>query len=278
MCSALGKIDRVSFGLLNKDDLEKALAIDPNMPKSRRFLAVPFVGKDVPSPSSEFSHPDVKIGLTILAYRYEGLRRTDFMSILQLLHEDMEQELIPYNRRKACIRFAEWVMLTGARVRGWNREEEEEKARKKEKIEQKRKEHEEKERIARGEVKEEKDPEPVIDLLSFAPSPTPGVPSSPSHNSLSSSAFPQNGHVAGSLQTTDIWPLQLLEFNDEEQMQVVYDLLYKLPQISWYYLNEVQFPDLMKHQRLKVRTAASARIRADHPNALIAVIARASRH
>ena len=39
-------------------------------------MAVPFVGKDVPSRSSEFAHPDVVIGLTILAYRYEGLRKT----------------------------------------------------------------------------------------------------------------------------------------------------------------------------------------------------------
>lgn len=35
---------------------------DPKMPKSRKLLAVPFVGKDVPSRASEFSHPDVVIG------------------------------------------------------------------------------------------------------------------------------------------------------------------------------------------------------------------------
>lgn len=34
------------------------------MPKSRKLLAVPFVGKDVPSRASEFSHPDVVIGKT----------------------------------------------------------------------------------------------------------------------------------------------------------------------------------------------------------------------
>jgi hypothetical protein len=32
-------------------------------------MAVPFVGKDVPSRASEFAHPDVLIGLTILAFR-----------------------------------------------------------------------------------------------------------------------------------------------------------------------------------------------------------------
>ena len=63
----LGKIDRVSFGLLTPGDLARALAIDPKMPKSRRLLAVPFVGKDVPSLASEFSHPDIQIGLAVLA-------------------------------------------------------------------------------------------------------------------------------------------------------------------------------------------------------------------
>ena len=43
----------------------------PKMPRSRELLAVPFVGKDRPSEASEFSHPDVVIGLTIMAYRYE---------------------------------------------------------------------------------------------------------------------------------------------------------------------------------------------------------------
>ena len=40
------------------------------MPRSRFKLAIPFVGKDVPARASEFAHPDVIIGLTVLAYRY----------------------------------------------------------------------------------------------------------------------------------------------------------------------------------------------------------------
>lgn len=51
------KIDRVNFGLLTPGDLEKAKLSTPNMPKSRKLTAVPFVGKDVPSRASEFSHP-----------------------------------------------------------------------------------------------------------------------------------------------------------------------------------------------------------------------------
>lgn len=66
----LQKVDRVSFGLMNEQDCKRALAADPRMPRSRLHLAIPFVGKDAPSPASEFAHPDVLLGLTILAYRY----------------------------------------------------------------------------------------------------------------------------------------------------------------------------------------------------------------
>lgn len=36
-------------------------------------IAIPFKGKDLPSEKSEFSHPDIMIGCTILSYLYNGL-------------------------------------------------------------------------------------------------------------------------------------------------------------------------------------------------------------
>ena len=66
---AISKVNRVHYGLLTPRDVTDALRRDPTMPLSRRLLAVPFLGKDVPSLASEFAHPDVIIGLTILAYR-----------------------------------------------------------------------------------------------------------------------------------------------------------------------------------------------------------------
>merc|ERR1712072_160628 len=84
----LGKIDRVSFGLLSNADAklmkESGLYLSPN----RMLLAVPFNGKDVPSRSSEFAHPDVKIGLTVLSYRYSGLRRKDLQRVVTQLKQD----------------------------------------------------------------------------------------------------------------------------------------------------------------------------------------------
>ncbi len=61
------KVNRVSFGLLNDQECKNALLQDPLLPPSRLKLGVPFVGKDVPSQSSEFAHPDIILGLSVFA-------------------------------------------------------------------------------------------------------------------------------------------------------------------------------------------------------------------
>ena len=91
------------------------------MPRKRRLLAVPFVGKDTPSRASEFSHPDVVISLTILAYRYEGLREADFLGVMQMLKQSMAAQYGAYHKREACRRFVAWVEGAGAHVRGTQR-------------------------------------------------------------------------------------------------------------------------------------------------------------
>ena len=65
----LQKINRVHFGLLQPNDIKQLEDDGVKIPTTRKFLAVPFVGKDVPSRASEFAHPDVLIGLSILAFR-----------------------------------------------------------------------------------------------------------------------------------------------------------------------------------------------------------------
>jgi hypothetical protein len=77
----LSKVHRVSYGLLTEQTLRNWKIAEGEHhrppPKSRRLLAVPFVALEAPSRNSEFAHPEVLIGLSILAYRYEGLRLTD---------------------------------------------------------------------------------------------------------------------------------------------------------------------------------------------------------
>lgn len=102
----LSKINRVSYGLLRG---EHAANTGGGNSHSRLLLAVPFIGKDVPSRSSEFAHPDVLIGLTILAYRYEGIRVSDLVRIVSQLKQDFSRQLGPRDQRPACALFREWV-------------------------------------------------------------------------------------------------------------------------------------------------------------------------
>ena len=114
----LSKINRVGFGLLSKADLKQALESEPNISLARRLTAVPFVGKDIPSRNSQFSHPDIVIGLTTLAYRYEGLRFSDFENTLMALREQLDSEFGPFHKRPAALRYKAWVEEAGGKVRG----------------------------------------------------------------------------------------------------------------------------------------------------------------
>lgn len=114
----MGKINRVTFGLLSKQDIKQALESDPNVSLARRLCAIPFIGKDIPSRASQFSHPDIVIGLTIMAYRYEGLRFTDFENCLTTLREQLDAEFGPFHKRPAALLYKSWVEEAGGKVRG----------------------------------------------------------------------------------------------------------------------------------------------------------------
>ncbi|KAG5471337.1 hypothetical protein LSCM1_01417 [Leishmania martiniquensis] len=109
----LAKIDRVSFGLLQPSDL--TLSGDAaRIPYSRKMTAVPFVAKDVPSRSSEFAHPDVVIGLTILAFRYEGLRVQDVKELVTQLKQDFARQAGPKEHRPAAKLYKHWLRLSSS--------------------------------------------------------------------------------------------------------------------------------------------------------------------
>jgi hypothetical protein len=102
----LSKIHRVGFGILRPSDLSM---VDPKSPPSRKLLAVPFVGKDVPSRASEFAHPDVLIGLSILAYRYDGMRLSDVQRLSSQLKQDLSRQVGPRTMRPAAQTFDGWL-------------------------------------------------------------------------------------------------------------------------------------------------------------------------
>lgn len=68
---------RVEYGLNSKPD---------ELPK--KALAVPYKGKDTPSERSDFSHPEVTIGFTILSYLYEGLHVSQIKQTLLKLKKN----------------------------------------------------------------------------------------------------------------------------------------------------------------------------------------------
>jgi hypothetical protein len=216
----------VHFGLLQQQDIERLEALKASIPMSRKLLAVPFVGKDVPSRASEFSHPDVLIGLTILAYRYEGLRERDLHNTLREMQERMIEETGPFPDRPSCRTFERWILCTGKRVRGSK---------------------------APSNVAPLQLADGHSDLISTGKL---------GAQSLFSLTQAQSGQDPTSVwhffeDDEDIWPLQLVDRTDSEQMGVLFPLLAGLPHTVQYYLNEIVFPEMLAHQ---VR----------HPSSLIA--------
>ena len=113
MPHVLSKRVRIDFGLLSDEDAtrlklteweettarvggterelttEELLVINRT---SRELLAVPFTGKDAPSKAAEFAIPEVIIGLTVVAYRREGLRDRDVVRLLTRLLLDSSKD------------------------------------------------------------------------------------------------------------------------------------------------------------------------------------------
>ncbi|KAK2197865.1 bifunctional EF-Hand 1 [Babesia duncani] len=111
------RVNLVNYGVLDMKQVEDAMAMNPNVPQTRKMLAVPFVGKGTPSKDSEFSHPDVLIGFTILAYKYQGLRMSDFVLALRALAQQFYSEPGRPQDRPSYKAFDRWVRSAGARTK-----------------------------------------------------------------------------------------------------------------------------------------------------------------
>jgi hypothetical protein len=136
LAHCLSKINRISFGLLRESDIQR-LRKEVHVSLQRLLLAVPFIGKDVPANAAEFAHPEVLIGLTVLAYRYEGLRRRDVRRLVLTLKEEVQNEAGLMKDRPSFIRFQDWVDTAKAQAKR-NEEEEESKTEEKDKKDKKK--------------------------------------------------------------------------------------------------------------------------------------------
>ena len=115
---SMKKVLRVTFGLMTQREVDACLSNDPLTTKSRLKLAIPFVGKDVPSPASEFAQPDIMIGLTILAYRLQGLRPDDLREVTKEMQKSLAKESGQPQHRPSAVLYADWVTEAGGEICG----------------------------------------------------------------------------------------------------------------------------------------------------------------
>lgn len=229
----LGKINRVNFGLLQPSDLQRfSQQIIDVMPISRKLTAVPFVAKDVPSTSSEFAHPDVAIGLTILAFCYEGLRLGDTKRLLQELKKDFSQQLGPKDVRPAVLLYQEWIRRS-LEVSGPTAKEEEGPP------------SNAGQRVATEDVESEHSVLKEKNTSSLSLSSSSYRPSQPlpSASPSASIAAPTSGEIV---------PLSQLQVTDTYQLNSLHQLLHRVPDVVYYYLTSLVFPRTMLFHRLKV--------------------------
>ena len=237
---ALSRINRVNYGLLSTMDIARsvsrfresqqrqaALQQKSDMtaaaretgksrrptriaavPKARRLLAVPFVGKDRPSEASEFSHPDVLIGLSTLAYRHEGLRKDDVYKLVQKLRftlENDENDGSAYASRSSYRIFERYVNDGGAVIRG--------KA-------------------------------PSVAMVNTPVSGNVGALRSVPTKSTTSTLIYE--------EPEEVWPLQLLDLSDGQQMTAVYRALQRSKLACRDYLWQYAFPETLSLRPAKL--------------------------
>ena len=231
----LQKINRVHFGLLQPRDVELLENDGVKIPSTRKLMAVPFVGKDVPSRASEFAHPDILIGLTILAFRYEGLRPKDFTITIRHMQERLADESGLFKDRPTFQRFEQWILCCGKFIRGSKRRP---------------KPSRRKPNGGGGGTGKKRPPPPSKPKR---PSSVYGVTSVAV---TSTDAAAEVNIFAEIFKEVDdgIWPLQLIEPRDREQSRVLFALLAHLPHAVMYFLNDIIFPEVLAHQGLKLST------------------------
>ena len=245
---ALRKVSRVHYGLLSPKEMDEMRA-QGGLPRSRRFLAVPFVGKDAPSHASEFAHPDVAIGVTILAYRYEGMRQMDFGPALRLLRQGLDDEAGPLLRRPSSLMWISWMHAAGRRVRGTKA-------------------------LLQQQQNAGKVPSDAHSAVGGANgtggsalegvlpprhrSRAEAMPPAPSTLTLLGDSVERGATLdavvgsEGDGGSSDILPLHLLDVCDVEYMELLFSLLSAKPLVIKYYLESLVFPDVTAHQPMKL--------------------------
>jgi hypothetical protein len=227
---------------------------------------VPFVGKDVPSRSSEFAHPDIVIGLSILAYRYEGLRQRDFGLVVQSLRRQLSQGSSVF-RRAAQARWAKWVESVGGRVRGSSRGQDEAAKRRKEKSKARARARSDSKTSSPKSTSKDSD---TFDLIDWFNEPEDAAATHDGGDEAEEAGAAGNCAALGAGAAhaapdgvevvkadfddlvQNIWALEMVNIGSMEQMAMLWPLLRALPEAIQYHLNHTVFPTVTPHQGSKL--------------------------
>ncbi|KAJ1454760.1 hypothetical protein M885DRAFT_521375, partial [Pelagophyceae sp. CCMP2097] len=202
----LSKTNRVTYGMLRPQEIRR------DEPKGRRFLAVPFAGKDAPTEASEFSNPDAAIGLTALALRYEGMSRLAVRTLLVGLRDDLAQEHGPSAQRPASLLYVGLVEAAGGHVRGTNAS---------------------KLSLANTQTT-------LANSQASRPASSQALANSPA------------GERDEAELRHKLWPLAAVDVRDEDQVSTLHKLLEKAPRAIERYLDEHAFPETLAYRSLKL--------------------------
>jgi hypothetical protein len=96
---------RLSFDGLRSPDTGKVESA------SRALLAVPYTGKDTPSQVSEFAAADIRITMTVFAYKYQGMRVCDVANLVRELKNGLQSNSGPVRERSEYKVFQSWLQL-----------------------------------------------------------------------------------------------------------------------------------------------------------------------
>eukprot|EP01063_Lacrimia_lanifica_P039595 TRINITY_DN8724_c1_g4_i1.p1 TRINITY_DN8724_c1_g4~~TRINITY_DN8724_c1_g4_i1.p1 ORF type:complete len:4579 (+),score=2099.61 TRINITY_DN8724_c1_g4_i1:248-13984(+) len=223
----LQKIDRVSFGIMTPFDIDRALEENPQMPRSRIKLAIPFIGKDLPSQSSEFAHPDVVIGLSVLAYRYEGLREADFTEVLKQVQSSVEKEVGKYSQRKTNKMYEKWIDAANGKLlvnfdyqKGAGQDEEE--------------------GLERGES------------ALIRTHTQDGFDDPKRKQTMVLAAYAMAILAITESMFVEVVPLRKLKQSNREEVDKLFKLLRLCPEVVHWFLEELVFPEYLRHQVTKL--------------------------
>lgn len=222
------------------------------------------------------SHPDIVIGLTILSFRFRGLRRSDFTTLLKAMQESLHDEVGPYNLRPSSKLFADWVKLAGGHVRGSTLEQASVRLRKKQQLKADEKQIQkllELQWIQQQQQLEIRQARKASSTASMADVTAETVGGRKGTNATASSATDAPKSDAASeaaaaiaaaaaaapatsqrsyASDKEVWPLRLIDVDDEEQFQLVFNLLHALPELVYHFLRHFIFPQTLRHQGLKL--------------------------